>query len=176
MKTVMAELITLLHDNNVDYVICGANALSLYSKRPRMTIDIDAFVDINQKQKVDTLLSQHFKLINHSKLHSKFMKSGVEVDILYAGSSAEEYAIKHKRKASILGVSMNVTSPDSLLWLYVVSGKEQNTVDAIELVRSSKNININLVKDEIKKHNPHLLDKLEMILNKANIPESERGQ
>src|SRR5438105_14543044 len=90
MKAVLAKLVRLLEAQNVRYVIGGANALSLYV-RPRMTVDVDAFVDGASKDQIDNALASEFELLNIGRFHSKFQQAGVEIDILYSGASAEDF-------------------------------------------------------------------------------------
>ncbi|TMG76678.1 MAG: hypothetical protein E6H77_08430, partial [Betaproteobacteria bacterium] len=71
MKPVLAKLVRLLEAHKVRYVIGGANALSLYV-RPRMTVDIDAFVDPAEKERLEPLLTPHFQLVRIGQFHSKF--------------------------------------------------------------------------------------------------------
>src|SRR5919198_5275829 len=98
MKAVLARLVEVLHAHDVRYVIGGANALSLYV-RPRATIDIDAFVDAGNKSEVDKILAAQFEVVNIGRFHSKFRQADVEIDILYAGASAEDYALASAREA-----------------------------------------------------------------------------
>src|SRR5258708_38305038 len=70
MKAVLAKLVRLLEAHNVRYVIGGANALSLYV-RPRMTIDVDAFVDVGRKEELDKLLASQFEVVNIGGVHSQ---------------------------------------------------------------------------------------------------------
>src|SRR5947209_11225247 len=83
LKPVLAKLVRLLDAHKVRYVIGGANALSLYV-RPRMTVDIDAFVDPAEKERLEPLLASHFQLLTSGQFRSKFEDGGVEIDILYA--------------------------------------------------------------------------------------------
>src|SRR2546428_10042011 len=90
MKPVLAKLVGILREHNVRYVIGGANALSLYV-RPRMTIDVDAIVDAGRKHEVDRTLASRFELVSSGAFRSKFKHTDVEIDIVYAGASAEDF-------------------------------------------------------------------------------------
>src|SRR5213080_4418162 len=136
MKPVLAKLVQLLEAHNVRYVIGGANALSLYA-RPRMTVDVDAFVDPTRKADIDKLLAAEFEVVKIGGFHSKFKHADVEIDIRYAGASAEDFALANARDAVILGTKLKAPSPEALLWLYLVSHQEQNFVDALNLLRSN---------------------------------------
>src|SRR5438067_6999605 len=105
MKAVLAKLVQLLEAHNVRYVIGGANALSLYV-RPRMTVDVDAFVDPARKPDVDKLLAAEFEAVKIGGLHSKFKEADVDIDVLYAGGSAEDFALANARDAVILGTKL----------------------------------------------------------------------
>ena len=166
MKAVLAKLVQLLEAHNVRYVIGGANALSLYV-RPRMTVDVDAFVDPTRKADIDKLLAAEFEVVKIGGFHSKFKHADVEIDILYAGASAEDFALANARDAVILGTKLKAPSPEALLWLYLVSDQEQNFVDALNLLRSNAGLDRGLVRRQLQRHQPDLLPKLEKMLHTA---------
>ena len=169
MKAVLAKLVQLLEAHNVRYVIGGANALSLYV-RPRMTVDVDAFVDPTRKADIDKLLAAEFEVVKIGSFHSKFKHADVEIDILYAGASAEDFALANARDAVILGTKLKAPSPEALLWLYLVSDQEQNFVDALNLLRSNPGLDRGLVRRQLQRHQPDLLPKLEKMLHTAQQP------
>ncbi len=169
MKAVLAKLVEILRAHDVRYVIGGANALSLYV-RPRMTIDIDAFVDAARKEEIDKLLASQFELVNIGGLHSKFKQADVAIDILYAGGSAEDFALAHARDATILGTKLKAAPPEALLWLYLISSNEQNFVDAVALIRALPDLDLALVRKQLERHQPALLAKLEKMLTTARQP------
>ena len=169
MKPVLAKLVRLLEAHKVRYVIGGANALSLYV-RPRMTVDVDAFVDWARKPDIDKLLAAEFELVKIGAVHSKFKQADVEIDILYAGASAEDFALTSARDAVILGTKLKAPSPEALLWLYLVSEQEQNFVDALSLLRANPALDVALVRRQLERHQPELLPKLENMLHTARQP------
>lgn len=169
MKAVLARLIELFRANDVRYVIGGANALSLYA-RPRMTIDIDAFVDAARKADVDRMLAECFESVHLGRFHSKFKTDDVEIDILYAGASAEDFALASARDAVILGTALKAASPEALLWLYLISKNEQNAVDAVQLLRAQGGMDVNLVRRELERHDPDALARLDKTLSTARQP------
>ena len=169
MKPVLAKLVRLLEAHNVRYVIGGANALSLYV-RPRMTVDIDAFVDSAEKETLDQLLASRFETVKVGQFHSKFKEADVEIDIRYAGARAEDFALASARDALILGTKLKAPSPEALLWLYLVSDQEQNFVDALNLLRSNSSLDIGLVRRELERHQPNLIAKLEKMVHTARQP------
>ena len=169
MKPVLAKLVHLLEAHNVRYVIGGANALSLYV-RPRMTVDVDAFVDPAEKERLEQLLVSHFQLVRIGQFHSKFKEADVEIDILYAGAGAEDFALANARDAVLLGTKLKAASPEALLWLYLVSDQEQNFVDALNLLRSNPRLDLGLVRGQLERHQPELIAKLEKMLHTARQP------
>jgi hypothetical protein len=169
LKAVLARLVELLNIHKVRYVIGGANALSLYVD-PRMTIDVDAFVEIGRKEEIDRLLSSAFETVSIGRFHSKFQQGDVAVDILYAGAKAEDFAVANPRDAMILGTKLKAASPEALLWLYLVSTKEQNSVDALGLIRSRPDLDLALVRKQLERHQPELIPKLEKMLTTAREP------
>ena len=169
MKGVLAKLVRLLETHHVRYVIGGATALSLYV-RPRMTIDVDAFVDPAHKEELDRLLAANFEVVNVGRFHSKFKEADVEVDILYAGARAEDFALAHSRDAVILGTPLKAAAPEALLWLYVASEKPINFPDAIELVRAQPDLDVALVRKQLEQHQPELVERLKKIQTTARQP------
>lgn len=169
MKMVLASLVRVLEAHNVRYVVGGANALSLYV-RPRMTVDVDAFVDAARKDEIDNALVSEFELLNIGRFHSKFQQAGVEIDILYSGASAEDFAVASARDAVILGTALKAPSPEALLWLYLASEKELNFYDGLELIRSVPQLDLALVRRQLERHQPELLPKLEKMLSTARQP------
>jgi len=169
MKPVLAKLVGVLHAHSVRYVIGGANALSLYV-RPRMTVDIDAFVDPEHKDQIDKALAAEFELISIGRFHSKFKEAGVEIDILYAGASAEDFALANARDAVILGTRVKAPSPEALLMLYLGSEKELNFYDGLELIRSNPDLDLGLVRRQLERYQPELVAKLEKMLTTARQP------
>lgn len=169
LKTVLAKLVDLLRAHNVRYVIGGANALSLYVD-PRMTVDVDAFVDPVHKESLDKLLASHFEPVRIGDLHSRFRHADVDIDILYAGASAEDFALASAREAVILGTKVRAPSPEALVWLYLVSTNEQNFVDALRILRANLALDIPLLRGQLERHQPELLPKLEGLLTTARQP------
>jgi hypothetical protein len=169
MKAVLAKLVGLLEAHKVRYVIGGANALSLYV-RPRMTVDVDAFVDAAEKERLDKLLAAHFQVVNIGRFHSKFSESDVEIDILSAGASAEDFAVANGRDAVILGTRLKAASPEGLLLLYLNSEKPVNFADAIELLRSQPELDMHRVRKHLERHQPELAAKLDRMLHTARQP------
>ena len=169
LKSVLAALVEVFRAHDVRYVIGGANALSLYV-RPRMTLDVDAFVDPTRKDEIDRILADRFEVLSIKEFHSTFKAADVEIDILYAGARAEDFALDNAREAVILGTKLKAASPEALLWLYLVSSKQQNFVDALELVRSHAGLDIAQLRKALD-HDPMLLGKLERLLASAREPE-----
>jgi len=169
LKAVLARLVELLQSHDVQYVIGGANALSLYV-RPRATIDIDAFVDLADKDELDTLLAGEFEVVSLGRFHSKFRQADVEIDILYAGANAEDYALASARDAVILGTKLRAPSPEALLWLYLASDEPRHMGDAIELLRSVPALDVGRLRRELEAGQPELLPKLERMLTTARQP------
>ena len=169
LKAVLARLVEILQLHDVRYVIGGANALSLYV-RPRATIDIDAFVDMANKDQLDRLLARQFEMVSIGRFHSKFRQADVEIDILYAGANAEDYALASAREAVILGTKLKAPSPEALLWLLLVSDEPRHFGDAIELLRCVPALDIGRMRRELERQQPELLPKLEKMLTTARQP------
>ena len=171
MKAVLARLVDILRAHDVRYVIGGANALSLYV-RPRATIDIDAFVDMGHKENLDKVLAGEFEVVNVGRFHSKFRRADVEVDILYAGASADDYALASARDAVILGTKLKAPSPEALVWLYLISDEPRHFADAIEILRSVPSLDLARLRKELEQRQPQLIAKLDKMQATAREPVS----
>jgi hypothetical protein len=169
LKAALARLVEILRKHDVRYVIGGANALSLYV-RPRSTIDIDAFVDLSHKEELDETLSREFKVVNVGRYHSKFKEGDVEIDILYAGAPADDYALASARDAVILGAKLKAPSPEALVWLYLVSDEPRHYADAVEIVRSLPALDVEQLRRELERKQPELIGKLEKLQTTAREP------
>jgi hypothetical protein len=135
-----------------------------------MTVDVDAFVDAAEKERLDKLLAAHFQVVNIGRFHSKFSESDVEIDILSAGASAEDFAVANGRDAVILGTRLKAASPEGLLLLYLNSEKPVNFADAIELLRSQPELDMHRVRKHLERHQPELAAKLDRMLHTARQP------
>jgi hypothetical protein len=179
LKATLARLVDILGAQDVRYVIGGANALSLYV-RPRATIDIDAFVDGSHKEGLDKVLSAQFEVVSIGRFHSKFRQDDVEIDILYAGSPADDYAVASARDAVILGTKLKAPSPEALVWLYLISDEPRHFADAIEILRALPGLDLGRLRREIERQQPELIAKLEKMLTTAREPvvsyEDSRGR
>ena len=169
MKPVLARLVAILGEQHVRHVIAGAHALSLYV-RPRMTVDVDAIVDAARKHELERVLASAFEVVSIGTFRSKFKHADVEIDIVSAGAPAEDFALGTARDAVVLGTPVKAVSAEALLWLYLASAREQNLVDAAELIRANPALDVSLVRRNLERHQPELLGKLENRLTKAREP------
>jgi hypothetical protein len=169
LKAALARLVDVLRAHDVRYVIGGANALSLYV-RPRATIDIDAFVDLSHKERLDKTLATEFEVVNIGRYHSKFRQGDVEIDILYAGAPADDYALASARDAVILGAKLKAPSPEALVWLYLVSDEPRHYADAVEILRALPALDITRLRKELARKQPELIAKLEKLQTTAREP------
>ena len=97
-------------------------------------------------------------------------EADIEIDILYAGARAEDFALANARDAVILGTKLKAASPEALLWLYLVSEKPINFADALEIMRSAPGVDVALVREQLERHQPELLGKLEKMVHAARQP------
>ena len=159
LKTVLREVVDILERDRIAYVMGGANALAIYSERPRTTVDIDFFIVGEDKNKIESVLvDNEFEIVYIEQWQSKFKKHDVEIDLLYVGNAAEQYALKTGKKHKLFDVTVNSVDNLALLWLYLVSDKEQNFVDAIELVRSNPDMRISDIEQYLTDSELAMLD------------------
>ena len=169
MKLVLAKLVEILRAHDVRYVIGGANALSLYV-RPRMTIDIDILVDATQRNEVEEALSSCFEVVSSGSSHSKFNAADVEIDVRYATTSGERFALDESRDAIILGTKVRAPSPEALVWLYLLSKREQNFVDGAGLMRSQPALDFSRLHSLVEQYDSALIGTLHEMQTSARRP------
>ena len=109
-------------------------------------------------------------MVNIGRFQSKFRQGDVEIDILYAGAPADDYALASARDAVILGAKVKAPSPEALLWLYLVSDEPRHYADAVEILRSLPALDIGRLRRELERKQPELIPKLEKMQTTAREP------
>ena len=109
------------------------------------------------------------RLVELLRTHDvRYVIGGANALSLYV--DPRNFAVAHPREAIILGTKLKAASPEALLWLYLVSTKEQNHVDALNLLRVRRDLDISLVRKQIERHQPELIARLDTLLNTAREP------
>ncbi|MEW6215116.1 MAG: nucleotidyl transferase AbiEii/AbiGii toxin family protein [Nitrospirota bacterium] len=136
--------------NRIEYMLVGGLAVGIWGE-PRATVDIDFLVAIG----LDDFDTLKHKLIESSRfvfIHDKPMVFGkitflratlksntdISVDFLFADDEFKSETFKRKETVQIDDISINITTPEDLIILKLLSGREQDRLDAAKILRIQK--------------------------------------
>jgi predicted nucleotidyltransferase len=156
----LKELCLFLEAQGIEYMLIGGLAVGIWAE-PRATVDIDFLVAIGLDD-FDTLKQ---KLIESSRfvfIHDKPMVFGkitflratlksntdISVDFLFADDEFKNRALQRKETVKVNDFSLNISSPEDLILLKLLSGREQDRLDAEKIIKIQKE---NLDKEYMKK-------------------------
>ena len=142
----LKELCMFLEAQGIEYMLIGGLAVGIWGE-PRATVDIDFLVAIGSDD-FDTL--KH-KLIESSRfvfIHDKPMVFGkvsflratlksnpdVSVDFLFVDDVFKNEALKRKKAIQLTDFSVNIATPEDLIILKLLSGREQDRLDARKIL------------------------------------------
>ena len=112
-SNLLENLIELLKKHDVRFCVIGGQAVNAYVE-PLVSLDLDLAVAVDQVDKVDALLDQHFTLkrFSHS-LHVTLADSDVRVQI----QTDKRYSefVKRASVRSVLGMELPVASVEDVL-------------------------------------------------------------
>lgn len=147
MNDDLKELLNSLIARNVEFVVIGAHALSVYI-RPRMTEDLDLFVGRSQENanRLAEALSDFGLTIGNegackfAEGERQMIRIGVPpnmVDILnFAGETPFEEVWKRKTRGELDGISLWFPSKEDLIEMKKAAGRPQDLVDVANLERT----------------------------------------
>lgn len=166
-EKILKKIIPLLENLGIDYMLTGGLAVSMWG-RPRSTADIDIVLEIQPKDKkiIFNLFKKDFYISEEAldaaiSKHSQFniidFESGSKVDFYVRGKdNYEQKRFQRKKRQNILGIDVNLISPDDLiliklLW-YKEGGSTRHLEDAESILKISK-IDIEYIKQWAKRQN-----------------------
>jgi len=146
----LKELCMFLEAQGIEYMLIGGLAVGIWGE-PRATVDIDFLVAIGSDD-FDTL--KH-KLIESSRfvfIHDKPMVFGkitflratiksntdISVDFLFADDEFKNRALQRKESVKVNDFSLNISSPEDLIILKLLSGRVQDRLDAEKIIKIQK--------------------------------------
>jgi hypothetical protein len=156
----LKELCLFLDEVRIEYMLIGGLAVGIWGE-PRATVDIDVLVAAG----LDNFdLLQH-KLMESSRfvfIHDKPMVFGkiaflratlksnpdISVDFLFSDDEFKNGALQRKETVKINEFSLNISSPEDLVILKLLSGRAQDRLDAEKIIKIQKE---NLDKEYMKK-------------------------
>lgn len=140
--------IELLDELKYPYVIIGGLAVSLIGE-PRMTLDIDFILSIPEKDIhnfLETAIKRGFGL-NMKKELQRIKQTGTfrfsmglfHADIILTSSEFESSVFKRRKKIKLAGKKTYFPSPEDLIILKIVAGREKDMLDAKSILIRHKN-------------------------------------
>lgn len=146
----LKELSSFLEDQGIEYMLVGGLAVGIWGE-PRATVDIDFLVAFG----LDDFDTLKYKLIESSRfvfIHDKPMVFGkitflratiksntdISVDFLFADDDFKNEALKRREAVQIADFSVNIITPEDLIILKLLSGREQDRLDAEKIIKIQK--------------------------------------
>jgi predicted nucleotidyltransferase len=160
----LKELCLFLEDQGIEYMLIGGLAVSIWGE-PRATADIDFLVALG----LDDFDILKHKLIESSRfvfMHDKPMVFGkitflratmksntdISVDFLFADVEFKNRALQRKETVKVKDFSVNISSPEDLILLKLLSGREQDRLDAEKIIKIQKeNIDMEYIKEWLQR-------------------------
>jgi len=171
-------IVTFLERENIPYMVVGSFVSSLYGE-PRSTHDIDIIVSLRETS-IDPLVSEFLppryyispdaiQLAIQSKRSFNLIdtEEGDKIDFFILKEEEYEHIkFKRKRREEIMGIPVNVLSPEDLIlskfiWSVLSGGSEKQFKDALGVLRVQfKHIDFNYLESQAKVLNVnHLLQR-----------------
>ena len=148
LDKLLKRTINLLRTERLDYLIIGGLAVAILGE-PRMTQDIDFILFISKERLPQFLKSAkragfEFKtedvLANaRDKGAFKLMLGNLWIDLIIASTDFERSALKRKIEVKLMKKMINLPSPEDLILLKIIPGREKDLVDAETVVERHRN-------------------------------------
>jgi len=146
----LKELCSFLDNAGIEYMLVGGLAVGIWGE-PRATVDIDFMVSFNVNdfailsKKIndsDTFIFIHSKPMTFEKISllRATLKRNVDVfvDFLFADNEFQREALRRKQTIDIVDFTVNIPTPEDLILLKLISGREQDILDAKKVFRMQK--------------------------------------
>lgn len=142
------QTIDLLEESNFPYVIIGGLAVSLIGE-PRITQDVDLILSIPEsdiRPFMGTAIDRGFDLNIQKELQRikrtgtfRFSMGFFHADVILASSDFEDSIFKRRRKIKLAGKKAYFPTPEDLIILKIVVGREKDMLDAKSILIRHKN-------------------------------------
>jgi predicted nucleotidyltransferase len=142
----LKEVCSFLDEAAVEYMLVGGLAVGIWAE-PRATVDIDFLVSIhiNDFEDLKQRLTESNRFVF---IHDKPMVFGkvsflratlksnpdISLDFLFVDDVFKNEALKRKKAVQLTGFSVNISTPEDLIVLKLVSGREQDKLDASKIL------------------------------------------
>jgi len=146
----LKELCLFLDESAIEYMLVGGLAVGIWAE-PRATVDIDFLVSISPSD-FDNLGQKLAESNRFVFIHDKPMVFGkvsflratlksnidVSVDFIFADDTFKSEAIKRKEAIQLNDFSVNISTPEDMIILKMLSGREQDRLDARKILEIQK--------------------------------------
>jgi len=142
----LKEVCSFLDEAAVEYILVGGLAVGIWAE-PRATVDIDFLVSIhiNDVEDLKQRLTESNRFVF---IYDKPMVFGkitflratiksntdISVDFLFADDEFKNRALQRKESVKVNDFSVNISSPEDLIILKLLSGREQDRLDARKIL------------------------------------------
>ena len=146
----LREVCSFLDKAAIEYMLVGGMAVSIWAE-PRATVDIDFLVSVrladfdNLKQHLAE--SGRFVFIHEKPMifgRVSFLRAtlksnaDISVDFVFSDDFFKGKALKRREVARLTDFSLNITTPEDLIILKLLSGREQDRLDAMKILEIQK--------------------------------------
>jgi predicted nucleotidyltransferase len=160
----LRELCFFLDNTRIEYMLVGGLAVGIWSE-PRATVDIDFMVsmktdDYNILKKTLKEVKKFIFIYDEPMMFARIsflratLKSNknISVDFLFADDDFKSEALRRKETIQVAGFSVNVTTPEDLVILKLLSGREQDRLDAKKILEIQKgNLDMEHIQNWLRK-------------------------
>lgn len=160
----LKEVCSFLDEAALEYMLVGGLAVGIWAE-PRATVDIDVLVSvrINDVEDLKRRLTESNRFVF---IHDKPMVFGkvsflratlksnpdVSLDFLFADDVFENEALNRKKSIQLTDFSVNISTPEDLIILKLVSGREQDRLDARKILDIQReNLDIDYLRKWLEK-------------------------
>jgi len=160
----LKELCSFLDESAIEYMLVGGLAVGIWAE-PRATVDIDFLVSISLSD-FDNLRQRLVESNRFVFIHEKPMIFGkvsflratlksntdVSVDFLFVDDVFKREALNRKKEIQLTDFLVNITTPEDLIILKLLSGRDQDRLDARKISEIQKdNLDMDYLKTWSKK-------------------------
>jgi predicted nucleotidyltransferase len=146
----LKEICLFLNDTGIEYMLVGGLAVGIWGE-PRATVDID-FLISTKLDDFDFLKQRLTESGRFVFIHDKptifgkisFLRAtlksnkNISVDFLFADDDFKNEALERKETVQITGFSVNISTPEDLIILKLLSSREQDKLDAQKVLEIQK--------------------------------------
>jgi len=192
LREALSALVSLLRAEQVSGILIGGVAASLLG-RPRFTRDVDAMVLLGEERWEKFLsAAARFRFVPRRSDALAFAQrarvlllrhepSGIEADVVFAGSSFEEEAIARAVWVELENLRLPLPAPEDLVIMKAVANRPRDLADIEALLDCHRNLNIRRIRRWVREFStalamPRIIHDLEAILNRRRGKKKDETQ